>query len=78
MTGVAEGRAARVPVLIGTTADEFNLFTALQLMHGRAMDAAQYPGLLAEAFGPNAGAVARAVSDRIASAAACRWRIRPR
>ncbi len=35
MTGAAEGRAARVPVMIGTTADEFNLFTALQYVRGR-------------------------------------------
>ncbi len=58
VTGFAEDRAARVPVLIGNTSDEFNLFTALQLKNGRAMGMAQYPDLLAEAFGPNAGAVA--------------------
>ena len=58
VAGFAEGRAARVPVLIGNTADEFNLFTALRYLNGRAMDAAQYPELLAEAFGPDAAAVA--------------------
>jgi para-nitrobenzyl esterase len=58
VTGIAEGHGARVPVLTGSTGDEFNLFAAMQLMHGRAIDAAQYPELLAEAFGPNAGAVA--------------------
>jgi para-nitrobenzyl esterase len=57
MTGLAEGRAARVPVLIGTTANEFNLFTALQFVRGRVIDAANYPELLTEAFGPHAGAV---------------------
>jgi para-nitrobenzyl esterase len=57
VAGISEGRAARVPVLIGSTADEFNLFAAMRLMNGRAMAAADYPGLLAEAFGPNAGAV---------------------
>jgi len=59
MTGAAQGRAARVPVLIGTTADEFNLFTGLQFLRGRALDAAAYPGLLDEAFGPDAVAVAQ-------------------
>ena len=59
MTGAAEGRTARVPVMIGTTADEFNLFTALQYVRGRAIDAAHYQELLSEAFGPDAGAVAQ-------------------
>ena len=58
MTGAAEGRAARVPVVIGTTADEFNLFTALQYVRGRAIDAAHFQELLSEAFGPDADAVA--------------------
>ena len=58
MTGVAEGSAARVPVVIGTTADEFNLFTALQYVRGRAIDAAHFQELLSEAFGPDADAVA--------------------
>jgi len=57
MVGAAKGGAARVPVLIGTTADEFNVFTALQYVRGRPIDAAHYPELLAEAFGPDAGAV---------------------
>lgn len=57
VTGITEGRAAKVPVLIGSTGDEFNLFAALQMMHGRPMDAAEYPALLAEAFGRNAVAV---------------------
>ena len=56
-TGAAQGRAARVPVMIGTTADEFNVFTGMQFVRGRAMGPAQYPELLAEAFGPQAAAV---------------------
>ena len=59
LTGAAQGRAAKVPVLIGTTADEFNLFTALQFVRGRAVDAAHYPELLDQAFGHNAVAVAQ-------------------
>ncbi len=59
MVGVAQGRAAKVPVMIGTTADEFTLFTALQFIRGRPMDAEHYPELLAEAFGANAPAVAQ-------------------
>ncbi|HET6732343.1 MAG TPA: carboxylesterase family protein [Mycobacterium sp.] len=59
VTGVAEGRAARVPVLIGSTGDEFTLFAALRYLHGRPMDAAHYPELLAEAFGADADAVAQ-------------------
>lgn len=59
MTGAAQGRAAKVPVMIGTTADEFTLFTALQYIRGRVIDAAHYPELLAQAFGPNAAAVAQ-------------------
>jgi para-nitrobenzyl esterase len=59
MTGVAQGRAAKVPVMIGTTADEFNLFTAVQFVRGRPIDAAHYPELLEQAFGHNAAAVAQ-------------------
>jgi para-nitrobenzyl esterase len=55
--GIAEGRAARVPVLIGTTADEFNLFTAARFVKGHPIDVEHYAELLTEAFGPNAGAV---------------------
>lgn len=58
VTAMLEGRAARVPVMINTTADEFNLFAALQALRGRALDAAAYPELLGEAFGPHAAAVA--------------------
>ncbi|MDQ2638813.1 MAG: carboxylesterase family protein, partial [Actinomycetota bacterium] len=59
LTALAEGRGARVPVLIGTTADEFNLFTALQYVRGRPIDAAHYLELLTEAFGADAEAVAQ-------------------
>lgn len=62
LTGLADGRGARVPVLIGTTADEFNLFTALQYVRGRPIDAAHYLELLTEAFGVDAGAVAQRYS----------------
>jgi len=56
----AAGSAARVPVLIGTTHDEFTLFVALQYVRsGKRFGAAAYPHLLASTFGPNADAVAR-------------------
>ena len=78
MTGAAQGRAAKVPVMIGTTADEFNLFTALQFVRGRPIDAAHYPELLDQAFGAECGGGRRSSIRRSASAAVCRWRIRPR
>ncbi|MCV6978793.1 carboxylesterase family protein [Mycolicibacterium pulveris] len=59
LTGLATGRVAEVPVLIGTTADEFNLFTALQFVRGRPVDAPHYLELLTEAFGPDAAVVAQ-------------------
>ena len=62
ITVFAEDRGARVPVLIGSNSDEFNLFTAMRYLNGSAMDAAHYPELLAEAFGPDAGAVAQQYS----------------
>lgn len=55
---ITAGKAARVPVMIGTTQDEFALFAALQALRGRPFDAGHYPELLAEAFGPHAPAVA--------------------
>ncbi|MEO3760889.1 carboxylesterase family protein [Mycobacterium sp. B14F4] len=58
VVGIADGKAAQVPVMIGTNTDEFTLFTALQYLRGRPIDAVHYPDLLAEAFGPAAGAVA--------------------
>lgn len=57
ITAIADGHAARVPVMIGTNRDEFTLFVALQYLRGREYDDAQYPQLLAQTFGPNAGAV---------------------
>ncbi|TRW81840.1 carboxylesterase family protein [Mycolicibacterium sp. 018/SC-01/001] len=50
--------AQRVPVLIGTTRDEFTLFVGLQyLREGKRYAPADYPRLLTTAFGPNARAV---------------------
>lgn len=56
---ITDSKAARVPVMIGTTADEFALFAALQALRGRPFDAGHYPEVLAEAFGPHAPAVAQ-------------------
>ncbi|KWX57474.1 carboxylesterase [Mycobacterium sp. NAZ190054] len=54
-----EGRAARVPVLMGTTRDEWTLFVALQyLRDGTDYTPQDYPRLLAGTFGPDAQAVA--------------------
>ena len=47
---------ARVPVLIGSTADEFTLFVALTYLRQHRI--APYPTLLREAFGSQAAAVA--------------------
>jgi para-nitrobenzyl esterase len=56
MTAFAEGRAARVPVLIGTTADEFTLFVALQYLRtGRVPN---YPQVLTDTFGAQGEQVA--------------------
>ena len=59
MTGAAQGRAAKVPVMIGTTADEFTFSPRCNSFGGRPIDAAHYPELLAQAFGANAAEVAR-------------------
>jgi para-nitrobenzyl esterase len=56
MAAFAEGRAARVPLLIGTTHDEFTLFVALQYI--RTGSPTQYPQVLDEAFGAQATQVA--------------------
>ena len=49
---------ATVPVLIGTTRDEFTLFVALRyLRQGQRYVAGDYPRLLSETFGTDAGAV---------------------
>lgn len=48
---VLGGTAARVPVLIGTTRDEFTLFVALRyLREEREISAADYPAVLADTF----------------------------
>ena len=58
MVAFANGRAADVPVLIGTNRDEFTLFAALQYLRGaRRYEPAEYPGLLADTFGADAPAV---------------------
>ncbi len=58
VTAMAENRAARVPVLMGTNRDEFTLFVALQyLRSGAVYTADQYPVLLRDTFGANAVAV---------------------
>jgi para-nitrobenzyl esterase len=58
MATLTSGRAARVPVLIGTTHDEFTLFMALQYLRLHTVPTdADYPGMLAEVFGAQAPAV---------------------
>jgi para-nitrobenzyl esterase len=57
MIGFTEGRAARVPVLMGSNRDEFTLFVALQYLRVKGYTAADYPNLLKDTFGPNADAV---------------------
>lgn len=57
--GIADGTAARVPVLIGTNRDEFTLFVAMRyLQPDDRYTPEQYPGLLADTFGPDAAQVA--------------------
>ena len=65
-----------MPVLIGTTHDEFTFFMALQYLRlGRVPAAADYPGLLADVFGADAAAVgSRYPLDRT-TAATWRWPI---
>ncbi|MDG4663937.1 carboxylesterase family protein [Mycobacterium sp. 236(2023)] len=54
----AEARAARVPVLMGTTRDEWTLFVALQKLRGAGdYTAGNYPRLLAQTYGADAAAV---------------------
>ncbi|OBF33042.1 carboxylesterase [Mycobacterium sp. ACS1612] len=57
MAALAEGRATRVPVLIGSNRDEFTLFVALQYLRKGPYSREQYPQLLAETFGADAAAV---------------------
>ena len=49
MTAIAQGGAARVPVLIGTNADEWTLFVALEYFRTGSVPA--YPGVLYDTFG---------------------------
>ena len=59
MRVIAAGDAARVPVMIGTTRDEFTLFVALQYLRaGKRFHADAYPQLLQSTFGADAAAVA--------------------
>ncbi len=53
-----EGKAARVPVMIGTTHDEWTLFVAFQYLRGTIYAPEDYPRLLAGTFGDDAPAVA--------------------
>ena len=57
MTAITAGKAARVPVLIGTNHDEYTLFAAIQfLQHGGMPD---YPQALADSFGADSSQVAQ-------------------
>lgn len=58
MVAFADGDAARVPIVIGSNRDEFTLFMALQYLRGDELPPEDYPNVLAETFGPGAGAVA--------------------
>jgi para-nitrobenzyl esterase len=59
MAAFADGRSARLPVLIGSNRDEFTIFVAGRyLQQGADFSAARYPQLLSETFGANAAAVA--------------------
>lgn len=66
LTAFGSGNRARVPVLMGTTRDEFTLFTALRyLREGERFTPDEYPALLAETFGAAAPEVAaRYPTDR--------------
>ena len=55
-TAATEGRTIRVPMLIGTTADEFTLFVALSYLRNRGL--APYRTLLDDTFGAQAPAIA--------------------
>jgi para-nitrobenzyl esterase len=58
VAAIVAGRAAKVPVLIGTNEDEFTMFTALRYLRlGRTMTAAEYPRVLTDIFGPDGRAV---------------------
>ena len=56
--GFAAGRAAPVPVLVGSNHDEFTMFAALTYLRtGTELTAAGYPGALARTMGADAAAV---------------------
>jgi len=58
MTAFGSGGAAKVPMMIGGNHDEFTLFVALQyLRFGKRFTAEDYPELLSNTFGADAGAV---------------------
>ncbi len=59
VAAISAGHGRPVPLLVGSTRDEFTFFMALRYLRlGTVPAPAEYPGLLAEAFGPRAGAVA--------------------
>jgi para-nitrobenzyl esterase len=55
-TAATQGRTIRVPMLIGTTADEFTLFVALSYLRNHRL--APYRTLLDDTFGAQAPAIA--------------------
>ncbi|MDT5254124.1 MAG: para-nitrobenzyl esterase [Mycobacterium sp.] len=58
IAGLAAGRAARVPVLMGINHDEFTMFAALRYTRlGRGVRSAEYPHVLADIFGADGGPV---------------------
>ncbi|MFL6082730.1 MAG: carboxylesterase/lipase family protein [Mycobacterium sp.] len=58
ISGFADGRAARVPVLIGSNRDEATLFLATWMLQlGESFTVENYPRQLAETFGDNAAKV---------------------
>jgi para-nitrobenzyl esterase len=57
MSAIAAGHAARVPVLIGTTHDEYTLFAATQFLKNGQMP--DYPAELAAMFDSDSGRVAQ-------------------
>ena len=57
MTAMGQGKAARVPVLIGTNHDEFTLFAATQYLQHEQMP--DYPQVLDGSFGADAARVAQ-------------------
>lgn len=58
VVAITAGHAARVPVLIGTTHDEFTMFAALRyLRSNQGVTPAEYLGVLADIFGADGPAV---------------------